>query len=164
LFILGDLLVAFFVNISTKFTRAVILAPDGTPYRVNGNNFGHGQTTIVIPADCTHDNMLIMYSTALKFHCTEYNSGFTFLCISSPTMYPNIGMFVIYSCSLEVSPCVYKGSWIYIQNSPQAESVSFFSWHVKYVCMFKLLSIIYILIHEYKQMEAGRNGAITQTA
>lgn len=82
---------AFYVYAAHSPVKAVIWAPDGTPYDVSGNNFGKGKTTIVIPADCTHDNMLILYSTALKFHCVNASSGYTMLCLSDATYFPNIG-------------------------------------------------------------------------
>jgi hypothetical protein len=88
---LGDVLVAFFVTAANPPKKAVIWAPDGTPYDVSGNNFGKGKTTIVIPGDCTHNDMLILYSTAQKFHCVNKTSGFTMICIKNATNFPNIG-------------------------------------------------------------------------
>ena len=87
------MLVAFFDKVAVQPQKAAIRAPDGTPYDVSGNNFGHGKTTIVIPADCTHDTMLILYSTAQKFHCVDASAGYTMLCISNATNFPNISKF-----------------------------------------------------------------------
>ena len=95
------MLVAYFIKLAVQPNKAVVWAPDGTPYDVSGNNFGHGKTTIVIPADCSHDDMLILYSTEQKFHCVDASAGYTMLCISNATNFPNIGNFL----TLQLTHC-----------------------------------------------------------